>query len=400
MENSRTDVAVIGAGPAGLVLTEVLARRGMSVTIVEKQDDPTLSRQGALLQPVTLDLLHRLVAFEHSAEQEGAITTIEEYGPQGKIFSGPFADLADTPADHALNITQGMLRKLLLDRVRRHPSVAVRTGAAVQQMDSMRPGQCSIVVREVSGAETPHRIDSRWIVAADGKLSETRRLAGIKARIEGGDHQLSLVPVPTPEGYPRTIRVHRRPDGMATTVPGAAPGMTYVFTHLADRDAAPQTVVDWAMRTVSAQDDILTRALRSHADPGKIIRIPPQIVHTPTWRQDGVILLGDSSHGMYNVGGQGLNTSLQDALLVGEAIRSDDEAGGTERLDSFVRVRRPFIDEFQAAQRKLGSGFWPAGGGTSWFRDRFEELSLGQAELRKRWSEIVDELSVAGQGST
>ncbi|RBQ12192.1 hypothetical protein DP939_44165 [Spongiactinospora rosea] len=399
MENSRADVAVIGAGPAGLVLTEVLARRGISVTIVEKQADPTLSRQGALLQPVTLDLLHRLAAFEHSAEQEGAITAIEEYGPQGKIFSGFFADLTNTPVHHALNITQGMLRKLLLDKVSRHPLVAVRTGAAVQRIDSMRPGQCSIVIREGNGAERQRRIDSRWIVAADGKLSETRRLAGIKARIEGGDHQLSLVPVPTPEGYPRTIRAHRRPDGMATTVPGAAPGMTYVFTHLADRDATPQTVVDWAIRTVSGQDDILTMALRSHANPNKIISIAPQIVHTPTWRQEGVILLGDSSHGMYNIGGQGLNTALQDALLVGEAIRSDDAVGGTEHLDAFVRARRPFIDEFQAGQRKLGSGFWPVGGGTSWFRDRFEELSLGQSELRKRWSEIVDELSVAGQGN-
>lgn len=389
MERSYADVVVIGAGPAGLVLTEVLARHGMSVVVVEKQSDPAHGPQGALLQPVTLDILRRLVSFAHAAEQDGAITAIEEYGPSGQVFSGAFGELADTPADHALNVTQGSLRRTLLERVATRASVTLRAGAEVKRVDSASVGDCRCVVAPVDGGGQEMSLESRWIVAADGKQSSTRALSGIDTHLERADYGLALVPVPTPRNYPRTIRAHRRPDGMATTVPGASPGLTYVFTHMADRTASPEQVVQWATRVVAAGDEVLGPVLAAEARPERTFRIEPQIVNAAAWRNDGVLLLGDSAHGMHNIGGQGLNTALQDALSLGDALLRHAEDGKTERIDGFIDRRRPFIDRIQDAQRRLGEAFWPQAGAESWFRPRFEELSLGQPEMRRDWRDIA-----------
>ncbi|MFG3497065.1 FAD-dependent oxidoreductase [Streptomyces sp. NPDC047928] len=404
MERSYADVVVIGAGPAGLVLTELLTRNGMSVAVVERQSDPTRSPQGALLQPVTLDLLHRLVGFAHSADEVGAITAIEEYGPSGRLFSGAFADLPGSPAGHALNITQGRLRRLLLDRVAGHPAVSVRLGTEVRRLAATDVGGCRTVVAPADGTGAPHTLESRWVVAADGKGSETRDLTGVETWIDEAEHTLRLVPVPTPGGFPRTIRAHRRPDGMATVVPDASPGTTFVFTHLTPAalghdpspgtapggPIAPERIVDWVVRAIGADDPVLTEALRAAAPRDRIITIEPQTVNAVDWRRDGVLLLGDSAHGMHNIGGQGLNTSIQDAILLADALRRHGDDGKTAWVDDFIRARRPYIDAFQEAQRALGRAFWPDGGGTSWFAGRFEELSLGQADLRDRWYEVID----------
>ncbi|WP_413809906.1 FAD-dependent oxidoreductase [Streptomyces sp. OE57] len=389
MNRSYSDVVVIGAGPAGLVLSEVLARRGMSVTVVERQNDPARSPQGALLQPVTLDLLHRLIEFRHSVELEGSITAIEEYSPEEQIFAGSFEDLPGAPVGYALNVTQGMLRKSLLDRVGEHPSVAVLAGTQVRRLERTEAGNCRTVVAPVDDPDHQLTLRSRWLIAADGKQSETREMAGIDTRLEGADHTLSLVPVPTPEDYPRTIRAHRRTDGMATTVPGASPGLTYVFTHLMGREATPDQVAQWCRTVLRDEDRPLADALRSNALLDRVITITPQIVSASAWRREGVLLLGDCAHGMHNIGGQGVNTSIQDALLVAEALCRHAEDGDSGPIDDFIALRRPFIDEFQTAQQKLGSGFWPASGSTSWFEKRFEELSLGQAGLRTAWRDVI-----------
>ncbi|MBU3865751.1 FAD-dependent monooxygenase [Streptomyces sp. 4503] len=175
-------------------------------------------------------------------------------------------------------------------------------------------------------------------------------MAGIDARLEGADHTLSLVPVPTPEDYPRTIRAHRRTDGMATTVPGASPGLTYVFTYLMGREATPDQIAQWCRTVLRDQDRPLADAL---ALLDRIITITPQIVSASAWRREGVLLLGDCAHGMHNIGGQGVNTSIQDALLVAEALCRHAEDGGSGPIDDFIALRRPFIDEFQTARQRV-----------------------------------------------
>lgn len=388
MERSHPDIVVIGAGPAGLVLTHVLARLGHDVVVVEREQDPARGPQGALLQPVTLDVLRRLVSFDHSSDQDGAITAIEEYGPHGGLFTGRFAELPAPYPQYALNVTQGRLRAALLRDLAGRTNVEVWAGTEVRRLERTAAGACRTVVTPVAGDKPEQELRSRWIVAADGKQSATRAMAGIEARLEGAEHSLNLIGVPTPDGYPRVIRAHRRIDGMATTVPGAAPGLTFTFTHLTHRDAAPEQVVEWAVREVAGPDPVLGEALRRQADPSRLIRIEPQIVNAAEWRTGGVVLLGDSAHGMHNVGGQGLNTSIQDALLVAEGLHRHSRDGDTAAIDEFFRTRRSYIAAFQASQQKLGERFWSQDA-TSWFRERFEELCLGQPELRERWLAVA-----------
>ena len=93
---------------------------------------------------------------------------------------------------------------------------------------------------------------------------------------------------------------------------------------------------------------------------------------------------------MHNIGGQGINTSMQDALVLGAILACGDGDESIYRVDEFEGVRRPYIEGLQRAQSELGSGFWSSDA-ASWFAPRFEELSLGQRGLRTRLAALLAE---------
>ncbi|PZM96228.1 MAG: hypothetical protein DIU79_05605, partial [Actinobacteria bacterium] len=100
------------------------------------------------------------------------------------------------------------------------------------------------------------------------------------------------------------------------------------------------------------------------------------------WAQDNLVLVGDSAHGLHAMGGQGLNTSLQDAVCTAVALDKKLRSGDDSALRDFHAVRRPFIEAFQDQQRRRASGQHDLP-----LLD-LDTLALGQPELR-------DELNAA-----
>lgn len=127
---SRTDCAVVGAGPSGLLLAVLLAR-AWSVQLLEKDPELGPPPGGVVLQPVTLGLLDRLGKLSQLRRQGMPIEGVDETGPGGPVFSGDYRELADAPVPFALAVPLRAVREALLELVRAEPCVTVRTGTLV-----------------------------------------------------------------------------------------------------------------------------------------------------------------------------------------------------------------------------------------------------------------------------
>lgn len=66
VRETRTTCAIVGAGPAGLVLGLLLARAGVAVTVLEKHADFLRDFRGDTVHPTTLGLLDDLGLFPAS----------------------------------------------------------------------------------------------------------------------------------------------------------------------------------------------------------------------------------------------------------------------------------------------------------------------------------------------
>src|SRR5688572_31046144 len=119
----RTTCAVIGGGPAGMVLGLLLARAGVEVTVLEKHGDFLRDFRGDTVHPSTLQLLDELGLGSRFAKLpytkvQQVIFPIDK---QRSVTVADF-DLLKVPYPYIAMVPQWDLLDLLADAAKEEPS--------------------------------------------------------------------------------------------------------------------------------------------------------------------------------------------------------------------------------------------------------------------------------------
>ena len=175
------DIAIVGAGPAGLCLARALAGHGLSIVLLERQAEQ------ALAEPA---FDGREIALTHASQ-----ALLERLGLWSRFSAGEVAVLRDAevfngPSLFALRIRAGQagaerLGHLVANQAIRRAAYQAVQGCADVQL------RCATGVRAIrpsgGGVELELQdgdsLRTRLLVAADSRFSETRRLLGIGARL-------------------------------------------------------------------------------------------------------------------------------------------------------------------------------------------------------------------------
>lgn len=178
----KTDVVIVGAGPAGLCLARSLSGHGLSIRIIERQTQAELA---------TPPFDGREIALTHASQR-----TLEDLGLWQQFGPEEMAPLRDAqvlngPSPYALRIAAAAVGKQRLGCL--VPNQAIRRAAygaisGCSDIDllcerTISELSCSadgVTLRLNDGA----MLQARLIVAADSRFSETRRRLGIGARLE------------------------------------------------------------------------------------------------------------------------------------------------------------------------------------------------------------------------
>ncbi len=181
MHNSRFDVVIIGAGPAGTSCASLLARRGIRVLLCDKATFPREKICGDCINPGCWDFFNMLGVADEVASNAEHITGIRIAGRSGKVLDIPFkTHLPPKPFAPFMAIKRSKLDSLLLHR-------AVAEGATFCEatyIDSIcfrksDKGSWKISLRKQETGETLS-VDCAILIGADGRNSHVARLlAGI-----------------------------------------------------------------------------------------------------------------------------------------------------------------------------------------------------------------------------
>lgn len=334
---SRVDVAIQGAGMAGLALAVALARAGHRVAIVAmSRPQPwrggDYSRRVVALNRGSEAFLDHLGVWRDIASARArpvrAIEARDAIGGGRVRFEA--ADVGDTHLAHIVE------NELVVDRL-----AAVATGLGVEWLAGA--GITRLETRDTTLAlrlEDGRRVEASLLVGADGADSPVRALAGIDVseRSYGQRGLVTAIRTETPHGG--WARQRFLATGPLALLP-LADGRCSVVWSLPEREAdalAGSTPEALAEALDVASDGWLGGVLS--ADPAVVF--PLRRLRARSYIGVRTALVGDAAHVIHPLAGQGINLGLRDVAALARYIndRRRRDPGSRAVLRRYERARR------------------------------------------------------------
>lgn len=342
--NFDAEVLIVGAGPVGLTLANSLARAGYQPLIVERLNASQNTSRAAVLHAHTLEEL----------EQLGITPRLIQAGMRLKRFSirDRGSILAQLRFDHLpsrhpclLMLPQDRTEAILSDALKRAGGM-VQWGCTVESLREFTGG----VEAQLRTATGQHRVKVRYVVGADGMHSLVRQTAGIGFagyRFEES-FVLADIDLQWPHGRDE-VMMFFSPKGPVVVAPLPG-GRSRVVATLENAPEQPgladiQNLLDTRGPTGGS---IHVRALHWSSR----FRLHHRVADR--YRQGRLLLVGDAAHVHSPAGGQGMNTGLVDACVLGRLLPEVLSGRQPESfLDRYETLRRPAAKQVLALSGRL-----------------------------------------------
>ena len=195
VQSSR--VVIVGAGPAGMALAYLLARRGAAVTVLESHHDFARVFRGEGIQRSGIDAFRQMgLGEQFDRVPHTEVRTIEIYS-NGRLVVR--ADPAGLGRGQARLVSQPALLEMLADESGKYP--AFRLDRGVTMRDFLRENGRVVGVR-ASAEDGPREYRADLVVGADGRNAATRKHSGFPELSAPQDFDILWIKVPYPDSFP------------------------------------------------------------------------------------------------------------------------------------------------------------------------------------------------------
>lgn len=354
------DVAVVGYGPTGLVLSSMLARAGHRVVVIERW--PSLYGMPRLthIDGETARIIQAAGDVDE-ALRDAAPAAVYEWRNHAEdlLIAVDWSGESSGFAAH-YSMYQPHIECSIDDRNRTRPNLDVHQGTVLVGMEqsdeyvelTVRPWSRD---RDAQWADAPERtVTARYVVGADGAGSMVRHILGIgRTDLHVDDRWLNIDTECTRPLGDRfdTARQFCDPHQPHMFMPIGRSRQRFEVAVRPEDDAQEMATEEFAWRWLRAQHDLGPEDLT-------ILR---HIVYTfsactaDTWRAGRVFLAGDAAHTMPPYMGQGACSGMRDSITLAWKLhlvlsgKADDAL-----LDTYETERRPHVEVIQACAVELG----------------------------------------------
>lgn len=346
----HTDCCIVGGGPAGALLALLLARQGITVTLLEAHGDFNRDFRGDALQPAVLDLLGQLgLADRVLAIALARMPAFPIHTPAGTVPQGDVSRLK-TAYPFMTVVPQVRVLDLIVDEARRYPTFRLVMGARVETL--VQSDDAHVRGVRYRTRDGWHEVRTQLVVGADGRFSRLRGLAGLEPVHTASPVDILWFRLPRQESDPAPgvylgdgghVALQNRGDQWQVGYSLAKGG--YKGLRAAGLDALRRSVAlraPWLVGRTDALHDWNQTSLLS-VESCRLRR----------WYRPGLLLIGDAAHTMSPVGAVGISMAIQDAAVASNVLGPRLRAGSLSVADlAAVQRRREWpVRIVQAYQR-------------------------------------------------
>ncbi len=386
----KTDVAIVGAGPTGLMLANLLGMRGIKTIILERRDAPFTEPRAIAFDPETLRLFQTIGCYEHLAETLQLDVPVRYLNANGKTL----AHIYDCPPSfgHSGRGTyyQPELEQALLKGLETRSDVTLKRGVEVARVQD---NQDHVWLETQTKSGPDASVLAQYVVDCSGGASQIRKQLGIGFAGTTYREKWLVIDVQG-DDYPGCeIKFFCDPRRPAVTLPVSKNRRRWEFLVMPGDDES------------ELASEKSARSLMATYGAGKADNIERSLVYTfharfaDQFRRGRTILAGDSAHVMPPFAGQGLNSGMRDAANLSWKLAGVVSDQFDDRiLDTYDPERRPHVEDMTKLTIKLGRSIMPTNPLRAWLRDRMMIMAWRFASTREKLNrgDLIPKPSIEG----
>jgi 2-polyprenyl-6-methoxyphenol hydroxylase-like FAD-dependent oxidoreductase len=363
MLNAAADILIVGAGPVGLLLATELRRDGVDVCLIDCMPARTFYCKALGITPRTIEIFEDIGVAQRAIEAGTWLTGIETWQDGVPVPARSMSVPKQGLPYGSLSLAQFETERLLEAALAAHGG-HVEYGVELVTFEEHEGG---VDAQLTDSHRQAHTLRCRWLVGCDGAHSKVRSTLGLP--FEGGQYPQTFaladldVEWDLPRGpmYRFDWSAGARPKASLAAVPIRGSAQRYRLSVIVPEERAVTLA-----NTPSPNFDTM-RALLLPALPdgtqlssmrwSSVYRVSHRIV--PAYARGRVFVAGDAAHIHPPVGGQGMNTGLQDAHnLAWKLSLAAKGLAQPDLLESYSEERHPVgVDVVQSTSAALNAVF-------------------------------------------
>lgn len=384
LSEADLDVLIVGAGPTGLTMAAEAARFGMRYRIVDKAPQGARYSQALVVQARTLEQFERYEIAQRAIECGRRLRRIRMYSDGKRVLE---ASLEDIPGSYpfVLFLPQTETERLLTEHVQTQGGSIERQIELRSFVDRGERVECELA--HANG--TTERVTCAYLIGADGAHSTVRHLLGMPFEGRAVKFDFFLGDLKLQGDVPDdALAVHLHHGNV-------------VFMGRMDGDYCRVIVAlhdDPMEREPSAEDfqaaiDLCGIENVRVSDPRWMTAFHISERKTPAYSRGRVFMAGDATNIHSPVGGQGMNTGIQDAAnLLWKLALVESGRARPLLLESYDAERKPvgdaLVDATSLALRGATTSNWLLERLRDGLLSRIATIDAVQDRLRGAVSEI------------